>query len=225
VRQLLSHTSGLSRHYDLTSVDLASRDAATQRLLGIPACGKPGERVCYANANYFLTAAIVESVAGVPFEEYLRAQLFRPARMTATGFCGDPGLDVKRSATRYENGRRVGTTVGWPYSWGHRGIGYVVSTAEDLWRFSEAIDDGAVLPRDVCKTWFTPVKDHAALGWFVERHAGREVQYHTGMTPGARAYLGRYPATRSVVVVLVNSARDGAAVESQVAKAIEPLLR
>ena len=88
VHDLLRHTSGLPRRADrllpccetraALDLDLAVlkvRPAAVSR-----STGRPFE---YTNSNYVLLAAIVGSVAGEPFPDYLRREVFEAARHDA----------------------------------------------------------------------------------------------------------------------------------------------
>jgi CubicO group peptidase (beta-lactamase class C family) len=42
----------------------------------------PGDLPRYNNANYFLLAAIVERACGMPFETFVRDNVFQPAGLT-----------------------------------------------------------------------------------------------------------------------------------------------
>lgn len=99
VRQLLSHTSGLSvstnDEYALppprTAQDVVARLADKRLAYG------PGTTHDYHNTNFSVAARIVEVVSGVSFEEFLQRELFGPLGMTDTSttlLCDDaaPGL-------------------------------------------------------------------------------------------------------------------------------------
>lgn len=108
---------------------------------------EPGTRRRYSNAGYVILGAIVEKVSGVPFPDYLRDRVFRPAGMTGAGF---------RDAER----RDPGTAIG--YTRRTRGddslvpnfdllepkgspAGGIVASAEDLARFYRALREGRLL--------------------------------------------------------------------------------
>ena len=42
----------------------------------------PGTKWQYSNTNYVIAAAIVERVSGMPFERYIRTELFEPLGMS-----------------------------------------------------------------------------------------------------------------------------------------------
>ena len=92
VRHLLNHTGGLPDYMDW--VDKIAKEEKTipnnaviVRFLcecGEEASFAPGEQFEYSNTGYCLLAQIVETVAGVPFEDFLRDNIFEPAGMHAT---------------------------------------------------------------------------------------------------------------------------------------------
>ena len=77
-------------HDDSGDFQEISRDEALQRIFAQPLLFEPGTDRAYSNSGYSLLAAIVELVSGESFHDFLRAYLFEPARMTSTGFYGEP---------------------------------------------------------------------------------------------------------------------------------------
>jgi CubicO group peptidase (beta-lactamase class C family) len=99
--QLLQHRSGLpggppdALWRTLFSYAGSDEDARTEvaaAMLGVAPAAKPGERFLYSNAGYMLAGAIAERVAGKPWAELLREQLFAPLGITSAGF-GPPGTE------------------------------------------------------------------------------------------------------------------------------------
>jgi CubicO group peptidase (beta-lactamase class C family) len=97
VRNLMTHTSGMSYTFggqtDLDQewaahspfgddVDLKT---AIEEITLSPLHFQPGERWMYGVSTDVL-ARVVEAAAGVPFEEYLRTEIFDPLGMTSTHF-------------------------------------------------------------------------------------------------------------------------------------------
>lgn len=207
IAQLLSHTSGIAKGYDLEGVDLRSRDAMVAGVLAAPLANRPGSTFEYSNANYFLLAAIIEIASGATYEDYLRAALFEPLGMKSTGFTRDRKLDGKRAAHRYRSAEDVdgvGTSIEFAWSWGFRGATGIVSSAEDMIRWGRALLDGKILSDASRAKLFTPVLDRYACGWYVlERGQTTEI-VHSGDALGAHAYLALYPREDLVVVILTN---------------------
>ena len=85
LHQLLTHTAGLESDF-AGDYDPVSRDEYVKRILASKLRSKPGEVFFYANSGYSLLGAIVEIVSGMPYEKYLRENLFLPAGMKDTGY-------------------------------------------------------------------------------------------------------------------------------------------
>jgi CubicO group peptidase (beta-lactamase class C family) len=223
--QLLSHTSGLSRMYDSEHFDFESRDNTVKGLLSIPLIGKPGEKHEYSNTNYFIAAAVIEIASGESYENYMQKNILESTGMKDSGFCSGEKLDDKRSAMRYEDGQNRGSVTDWPFTWGQKGCGYMVSTVEDMWRFSEAIEWSDFLDAKAKELWFNVQKESYALGWTVLEIDGKKMQCHAGAAPGARAYFARLPEIDAMFILLLNSCEQGSLLEFDVAREISALLR
>ncbi|MEZ0230381.1 MAG: serine hydrolase domain-containing protein, partial [Planctomycetota bacterium] len=184
---------------------------------------KPGDKFEYCNAAYALLAAIVEKASGQSFEQYLREQLFAPAGMKDTGFLNDEKLDKKRAASRLRENEVDRTAAEWSWSWGYRGMGGVVTTAEDLLRFDRSLRANEVLAAAAQTKQTTPVKEVAGCGCFIERtfRATTKV-YHTGGVAGFTAMFARYLEDDLVVVVLSNEAGDPSGLEAALVNAVFP---
>ncbi|MBO4330955.1 MAG: beta-lactamase family protein, partial [Oscillospiraceae bacterium] len=92
LRHLLNHTGGLPDYMDWVDETakkentIPGNDVIVRFLCecGEEAVFAPGEQWEYSNTGYCLLAQIVETVAGVPFEDFLRDNIFEPAGMHAT---------------------------------------------------------------------------------------------------------------------------------------------
>ena len=93
VRHLLTHTSGLPEYFNF---EYKIYDTATfitnDELMRVLTPTKPqrmfltGQGYKYCNTNYALLASIVSIVSGMPFEQYVRDYLWKPAGMKNTFF-------------------------------------------------------------------------------------------------------------------------------------------
>jgi len=122
IRQLLTHTSGISYRFlgvpilaDLyaeagitdglseTELDLAEN---VRRIAAQPLLHQPGERFSYG-LNTDVLGRLVEVVSGMRFGEFLRARLFEPLGMPDTGFTVPPEK-LPRLASIYRTDRGGG---------------------------------------------------------------------------------------------------------------------
>ncbi len=219
--QLLSHSSGVSRMYEDEHIDSFSRDNTVKGLLSIPLSSKPGTQFEYSNSNYYLAGAVIEVVTGGKYEDYMMKHVIEASGMKDSAFCSNDKLDDKRTAMRYEDGKLRGDVTNWPFTWGQRGCGYLVSTVEDMQRFSDAIDYGDFLDEEARQKWFSVEKETYALGWFCEERDKRKVQYHGGASPGAWAYFARYPDDDVMFVFFLNVSETGKRIDLDVARDLE----
>lgn len=175
VRHLLTHTAGLSYHFQPDSaVARAYRSRGLMpglRVLGrepgdgahpqnlqafaeavasLPLVAEPGT-VWHYSISLDVLGAVLEKAGGAPFEAQLAARLFNPFGMTDTGFVV-PGEDLDRLATNYflQNGSLVPVDVPPKSEYASpapypSGGGGLVSTAADYLRFTRALADGGRL--------------------------------------------------------------------------------
>lgn len=200
VRQLLAHTSGYMQSY--VAEQFSTREAATPAMLAEPLAGPPGEQFRYSNINYQLAAAIVEIASGENYRSFVTERLWRPARVTGTGFSTPETVsDVSPIATPLPERLKRAT-------WDEQGV---YSTALDLFRWSRALGDGEILSAKSRAALFEPVapisEGAAALGWFVgESPRGRKRVFSRGNEDfGANSLVYLYPEADVTIIVLTHA--------------------
>lgn len=220
VRQLLTHTSGISgadgvKRADLTDDDPGAMQRLVRSLREAEPQSEPGAEHLYSSANYLVLGVMVERVTGKPFRAALSERVLRPLGMT--------GAITSASAARAEH-----LTSGHRYAFGNprrfdhpyvsSGLpyGYLASSADDLARYArfQAGTDPApkVLPADQVRDLHRPQvrtgpRGHYALGWSLTRYdgLGARVLEHTGATPGSFAHLLIDQQSGRTVIVLANT--------------------
>lgn len=228
IRQLLTHTSGIVDYEDVLppqrATQLRDRDVLALLAAQEGTLFVPGSKYRYSNSGYALLAMIVERRAGIPFADFLAANLFAPLQMhTTTAFEAGRTAIASRA---YGYSRRSGSTVQegegpspsrhvtqpWPAGtseWVRTdqsltsavlGDGGVYSSVDDLARWLVALDEGTLLsPRSLAMA-FTP--------WVTVTTDGRGVQYgfgwRLGTHQGQRAswHTGETIGFRSAIVRL-----------------------
>ncbi len=89
IRNLLSHTSGLTALSELQQVTGADSTPLKTRVLSSvtgPLQWQPGEKYQYGNQGMNICARVVEIVSGMRYEDYLQQHFFDPLGMTETTF-------------------------------------------------------------------------------------------------------------------------------------------
>ena len=106
IRNLLSHTSGLSFKSGIEepTLDLSPLATRVRSYAMMPLEFEPDSKYQYANAGINTVGRIIEVVAGVPYEVFLDRQLFQPLGMTDTTFRPAPA-QIARLAKSYKGNK------------------------------------------------------------------------------------------------------------------------
>ena len=177
---------------------------------------EPETKYQYSTYGWVLVSAAIEHVAGVPFTEFMRTQVFAPLGMSSTT-ADAPKTPLADRATSYfvDNfGQQV--TTGVDYSC-FAGGGAFLSTPSDLVRFGLATMGGRFLKRDTVtklqtrQTLRNGQNTQYGLGWMLEdiqlnktaepellaSHASRTIE-------GASTSFLTFPGRGLVVAVSAN---------------------
>lgn len=157
VNMLRTGQSGLPDFPDIPGVDEdpdhspLSRDELIGRAAKAELRFTPGTREEHSHFAWGVLAAIVEVVSEQTYPEYIREHVLKPANMTRTGFHGDRFPD-ETVAIGY--GAHTWGKVNSPEHWGETswlvmGSGGMVGTTGDLYKFTQAIKDGTLIPARV----------------------------------------------------------------------------
>jgi len=175
IRHLLNHTGGLPDYMDW--VDKTAKAEKT-----IPGnevivrflceCGEepsfaPGEQFEYSNTGYCLLAQIVEKVSCIPFEDFLRDNIFEPAGMHATRVYHRRmdritvpnlawGLSLPLGSDRYELPDELPQESAAVTCDGANGDGLVHSNIFDLFQWDLALRAETVLTKEEQALMATP---------------------------------------------------------------------
>ena len=86
IRHLLSHAAGFPEDNPWGDRQLAATDAEMAAMMkrGIPFSTVPGTAYEYSNYGFAILGRIVAKVSGMPYRQYLQANILKPLGMTAT---------------------------------------------------------------------------------------------------------------------------------------------
>jgi D-alanyl-D-alanine carboxypeptidase len=238
IRHLLGQTSGIPNPIPLKWVHLPEEHAAydeqamlARRLTESPGLRfSPGERYAYSNLSYWLVGRVVEKVSGVPYQEYVRANIFArlglppaeigfviPAReRQAKGYLPmwslwnllKPFLIDRKFIGEYEG------------SWLHvndnyldgAAFGGIVASARSMGRFlqDQLAPESVVLGQEGRRMFFEQQKDNAGepvettLGWHVAPR-GAGYFFKEGGGAGFHAEMRVYRTSGFASVVIANN--------------------
>lgn len=205
VRHFLHHTSGLSEAgYTTILPDDATNEDAVRALVTAELTAPIGAKFQYFNTGYDVLALLIETVSGLPYEQYVQENIFDRLEMTRT--YTDPAV-ARANGLAQGYTRFFGFVV--PQKQPHRhfevSAGYIISTAEDMAHYAIAMNNAGIyqgeriLSFDGMDRLFTPVQGYA-MGWFVKKgHI-----YHGGANETFKTFVDLYPLRRLGIVLLIN---------------------
>ncbi len=211
VKHLLHHTSGI-RNYNVLAYlssgenNFNSNAEVYDVLLRQRAVNNtPGFCMRYSNSNYVLLAKIVEQVAGKPFPQYVRDQLFRPLGMQSAFFVSEEQNDTCLRVSSY-----VQTRTGYMPSYGKSlvvGPGGMGCTVKELVKWSTLFSEHYSFDEDLMAFLLQdePLTSGEAnsykFGVFESKYRGYTVVHHSGRTEGTRSQLIALPALNLSIVL------------------------
>lgn len=211
---LLSHTSGLVDPINDPQF-LATR---VQEKITLPALIEqfknghwqyaPGERINYSNVGYSMLAYVIQKVTGVSYSEYLTSAIFQPLGMKQTFQASFAVTAGKVSGYTYDGDtprQNDFLDLGWAF-----GAGDLISTSQDLARFTHALMQGHVLNQDYLKRHLAPITINGETIPGSFNYSLTDVgQYRairtSGSTLGFSSHSIYFPHNDIYIVVLSNS--------------------
>jgi CubicO group peptidase (beta-lactamase class C family) len=238
VFHLLTHTSGIGddadeeageRYEDVWKAKpnysvVETRDFLPQ-FVNKPANFSPGEGCRYCNCGYVLLGLLIETISGMTYRDYVRANVFAEAGMATSDFFRmdrvnhnvAEGCDPTRDAT--------GQIVDWKkniYSFppiGSPDAGANV-TVTDLDRFLRAVRAGKLLSPDLTSAFLSPQVVHSrreswtemygyGLRFYVDRSGKVFCFEKEGINVGVSGIISHFPA-QDITATLLSNMEDGA---------------
>lgn len=217
VRQLMNQTSGLPEYFDIATGQMTLLDTLTNAsLMEILAAVKPplvfepGSQWQYCNTNYTTLASVIESVSGLPADQFLQKYIATPLKLNDTyiyhlklkSFPASRVFGIKREGGKVLPDDLVRFD-------GIMGDGNVYSSAEDLLKWDQALYTEKLVKKSTFQEAITPGKlnngkeTQYGFGWFINE-PGKKVS-HTGGWVGFRTVIRRYIDKNQTIIVLCNS--------------------
>lgn len=218
VEQLLHHTSGLPPDFDSPAFNDTSIGATpieprpfVERFCEANLTARPGTTWQYSNCGYDILGLILESATGRSYSDLLTKNLLEPAGMRDSGLDRN-GLRLSNRALGYKRHFGPTYTAGPSLDLSHIfSAGAMYSTAEDLFRWNEAMSSGRLLSKAIRDEIFRPGLANWGYGWFITRipagqpGAGSTLAEMRGDLPGNFfCSINRFPDQDALIIVLRN---------------------
>lgn len=218
-RLIAAHLSGI-RQYDFSDYLDANNvyfyptlTEALARIAGDPLVHQPGEAHLYTSIGFNALGVAAERASGLSFEDAVARDVTGPLGLADTLIDHPLNIIARRSRfyTRFPDGVTRNTI--WRDSSDYYPSGGMLSTAQDLVRFTAATFDGDWLSSNSRALLTQEAQTEAgaptgySFGWQVERDdAGAIVSFsHGGETNGAYALVRYFPETRLAVAGVMNA--------------------
>ncbi|HEY4111413.1 serine hydrolase domain-containing protein [Puia sp.] len=213
IQNLLNHTSGIFNYTYVPDFWTLSKRPTSEKevldsIMDKPLLFTPGSQFSYSNSNYMLLAYIIQKVTGQGYESMVRKEVFGPLGMTHSGF-DFVRLNSRDKATAYWQFSPLGYTLGPDQdSTQFIGSGGLYSTAEDLYKWHQALQQGRIIDNTLQEKAYTAGKGPYGDGWELDSAYGKKLVGHGGRVFGFEAKMIRIPGDDIFIILLNNTADE-----------------
>lgn len=212
VRQLLNHTSGI-RNYYRAEFDDTEHFPTIKDAVGIISKDsldfQPGTKYLYTTMGYNLLGSIIENVSGRSYFDYLKKYILEPSGMNSTSLDYQGKIILNRARLYKRNNYRILENAPLADLSNKYPGGGLISTSEDLLKFSINLLGGKLIKPETLDTMLVParlkngVRINYGLGFTLGTdNSSRKYFAHEGYS--GTSLLVIYPAEKLAVVDLIN---------------------
>ena len=222
VKNLLSHTSGLSEYESNDRVGPEgpfyirldfTEDELVNKIEALPIEFKPGDKWDYRNTNYVLLGVIVHKVTGSFYADYLQQRIFKPLGMSSTRLISEADIIPNRSSGYEVKSDKIQNQSWVSSTFNSTADGALYFNVLDLAKWDAALYGTKLLKQSsLDKTWTVfslndgkPNSSNYGFAWEITSVNGHKQIDHGGAWQGFRCHILRYPDDSISVVVLANS--------------------
>jgi CubicO group peptidase (beta-lactamase class C family) len=215
IENLLTHTSGIVEYTQLDIPDpfIRRKDFAPKEIIELfkthPLEFQPGTKFKYSNSGYFLLGYIIETLTNKKYKDYIQESIIMPLGLTSTYYDDISRIipnrvkGYKKDNATIENADYQSATI--PFS-----AGGLISNNADLYKWTKALYDYAVVKKETLEKAFTPFKladgtpTNYGFGWFFIDMDGSQSIQHGGNINGFRSNGIYFPKEDVFVSTLFN---------------------
>lgn len=226
IRLLLTHRSGMMNYvYFVDDIYRKEKRDQSKGLTNMQAMdiiaqykparyNKPDVSFHYNNSNFMVLGAIIEKVSGIPYAQFMKENVFKPAHMAHTNVYSKANYDkIPVDVVGHDRGS-------WRYSVvqnfldGPVGDKGIYGTVGDLYLFDRALRAGLLLKKETLDSAYAPhnkwLRGHFnyGYGWRIFESPGQKVVYHTGWWHGFRHIYLR-DLKNDITIVLLSNLANG----------------
>ena len=225
IKHLMSHTSGLTREGPAYANHIIQPDLAIIRsAYSLPLEFRTGTKYQYCNLAYYMLAEIIAQVSKMPWQDYIRKELFIPAGMMNT----DMTDFFKITPGRASGYRHIkDTLVNADPMYAVRPSGGFHSTSSDMIRWDKVLrEKKIILKKENWELLWKPVikisdkatsKSYYCFGWINDEYNGHKIIMHDGANAGFRSAYVRFIDDGLSIIIMTNTEE---AIPGQVVRAL-----
>ena len=217
IQNMLNHRSGLPKYLYFSSIYwedmhklMSNQDVIDMMIQFRPdPIFPPNRRYNYTNTNYVILGAIIQKVTGMSLNDFFKKAFFEPLGMKHT-YVYNPNTGQpypNRSRTYDYRSREIENEC----FDGVVGDKNVYSTAEDLFKWSQALYPGHLFTEAELADAFTPYSNeypgikNYGLGWHLLCYPdSTKVVYHNGWWHGNTSSFYRFIGDSTTLIILSN---------------------
>lgn len=211
IRNLLTHTSGLTRN--LPDIDLRlnyTDDELINRIRPYPLDFQPGTAWRYSNSGYVLLGIIIKKVTGKFYGDLLKETIFTPLDMKTTRIISDRDIVMNRSSGYDLIGDQLKNQEYVSPALDSTADGALYFSVLDLVKWDAALYTEKLLKKSDLELMWTPVKlndgktEKYGFGWRLDHVNGHRLVEHGGEWQGFTGFISRYVDDKLTVIILTN---------------------
>jgi len=217
IKNLLSHRSGLPNYMYFSDKYWPSSDSLIyiDDVLCLMENKQPevyympNRRYNYCNTNYAVLSKIIVSITKIPFDQYMKEEVFDIAGMKDAFVLT---FDEVQSDSNIAIGHEWRRKVGHSYLDGVKGDKGIYCSVLDLLQLDKALYDTILLKQKTIQLAYEPIhrdlykSDNYGLGWRLNLADTNNVfVYHSGWWHGFKTAFIRNISNKNVLIVLSNS--------------------
>ncbi|MCB0118024.1 MAG: beta-lactamase family protein [Anaerolineales bacterium] len=220
IRRLLQHTSGIPDYdenedlYDALmaiSEQPSNADVITALSEQTELLYEPGSEFLYSNTGYDVLGALIESISGQSYPDFMEENIFSKLGMQDTFAVPDParlkGPNV--SVSYMDEGGEPQAYEPDPLD-DINGSGSTYSNLTDFFLYDQALYGDEILSQDALEEAFIPAtldngkSTDYGFAWDVTDYQGETYYGHSGAWLGFSSYYVRFPERQLSIVLLLN---------------------
>ena len=214
IKNLLTHSSGLQDYESLIPPERTTQvtDADVLELVGHTDSlyFTPGTQFRYSNTGFCILTQIVEQISGIPYENFISANIFKPLEMLAT-MMYKKGENIPERAYGYHQKNDQWNFADQSITSATLGDGCVYTSLNDYQKWISALWDQKLFRFNKNSN---PLLPHVSIskkmdygfGWFTSIEAdGTRSDFHSGESTGFHNIVYQNPEKKTLIVIFSNS--------------------